>query len=194
MSANSLPIQSGSRPAINMVRVGACRNKIGAGRGKKSKPLRVPPGKIVKAQALLVQGRSQREIGRELHISPMTVAKIIKAEDFQGFIKEQQERLFGIASIAIESFRAEVSTNGNLAYSFLKDLGIIPSPEAMTQFMNAVTSQSETGEERQARMLACVLLEARKNYGLDDFDFDTARAKDSEHQKGKTSQPSLLRK
>jgi hypothetical protein len=175
-----------------MVRVGACRNKIGAARGKKSKPLRVPPGKIVKAQALLVQGRSQREVARALRISPMTVAKIIKAEDFQGFIKEQQERVFGIATIAIESFRAEIARNGNLAYSFLKDLGIIPSPEAMAQFLNAAPSQAETGEERQARMLACVLLEARKNYGLEDFDFDTAR--DSEHQKAKTCAPNPLRK
>jgi hypothetical protein len=174
-----------------MVRVGASRNKIGAGRGKKSKPLRVPPGKIVKAQALLVQGRSQREVARALRISPMTVAKIVKAEDFQSFIRKQQESVFGIATIAIESFRAEVATNGNLAYSFLKDLGIIPSPEAMAQFLNAATPQSETGEERQARMLASVLIEARNNYGV-DFDFDTAR--DSEHQKAQASQPSLLRK
>jgi|HubBroStandDraft_6_1064221.scaffolds.fasta_scaffold05535_8 hypothetical protein len=192
MSANCLPIQSGSRQAGNMVRVGASRNKIGTARGKKSKPLRVPPGKIVKAQALLVQGRSQREVARALRISPMTVAKIIKAEDFQSFIRKQQESVFGIATTAIESFRAEIARNGNLAYSFLKDLGIIPSPEAMAQFLNAATSQAETGEERQARMLACVLLEARKNYGLEDFDFDTAR--DSEHQKAQASQPSLLRK
>jgi hypothetical protein len=190
MGANWLPLQSTSRPARKVVRARTCRNKIVAGRGKKSKPLRVPLGKIVKAQALLVQGRSQREIGRELHISPMTVAKIIKAEDFQTCIRKQQERVFGIATIAIESFRAEVATNGILAHAFLKDLGIIPSPEAMTQFLNAATPM-ESGEERQARMLASFRIEARKNYGV-DFDFDTAR--DSEHQSEKTSQPNLLRK
>jgi hypothetical protein len=51
---------------------GASESKIGLEQAKKSSPLRVPPGKIVQAQALLVQGHSQREIGRTLHISPMT--------------------------------------------------------------------------------------------------------------------------
>jgi hypothetical protein len=70
MGTNCLPLQSSSRRVRKMVRVGASRNKIGAARGKKSKPLRVPLGKIVQAQALLVQGRSQREIARALRISP----------------------------------------------------------------------------------------------------------------------------
>jgi Homeodomain-like domain len=73
---------------------GACRSKIGI-RRHKSKALRVRPGKIVQAQALLVQGRSQREIGRTLHISPMTVARIVKSEDFQSFITAQRERVSG---------------------------------------------------------------------------------------------------
>ena len=135
----------------------------------------------MQAQALLVQGRSQRAIGRELRISPMTVAKIIKTEDFQNFLKEQQERVFGIVPIAIESFRAEVSTNGILAHAFLKDLGIIPSPEAIAQFLSTGTPQTESGEERQARMLAAVLLEGRKNYGINlPEDFDAAMAKESQ--------------
>jgi hypothetical protein len=91
----------------------------------------VPPGKIVQAQALLVQGHSQREIGRALRISPMTVAKIIKAEDFQGFITAQRERLFAIAPDALESFRSQVKVDGHLAYVFMKDLGIIPSRETL---------------------------------------------------------------
>jgi hypothetical protein len=195
MSANCIPFQSTNGKNRKAGRPGACRSKIGASRGRKSKPLRVPPGKIVQAQALLVQGRSQRAIGRELRISPMTVAKIIKTEDFQNFLKEQQERVFGIVPIALESFRAEVATNGILAHTFLKDLGIIPSPEAIAQFLNTAAPQAETGEERQARMLACVLLEGYKNYALDlGEDFDAAMAKDSESREAKTSQPKLLRK
>ena len=193
MSANCIPFQSDNGKIRKAGRPGACRRKIGASRGRKSKPLRVPPGKIVQAQALLVQGRSQRAIGRELRISPMTVAKIIKTEDFQNFLKEQQERVFGIVPIAIESFRAEVSTNGILAHAFLKDLGIIPSPEAIAQFLSTGTPQTESGEERQARMLAAVLLEGRKNYGINlPEDFDAAMAKESqESQDAKTSQPKL---
>jgi hypothetical protein len=91
----------------------------------------------------------------------------------------------------LTSFHNQLKTDGHLAYVFLKDLGIIPSPEAIAQFLNAAAPQAETGEERQARMLASVLIEARNNYGV-DFDFDTAR--DSEHQKAKTSEPNLLRR
>jgi hypothetical protein len=83
-----------------------------------------------------------REVSRNLHMSAHTVAKVVRTEDFVRHIKEMQERLFGIAPIALESFRAKVATDGNLAYSFLKDLGIIPSPGAMAQFLNAaITSE-----------------------------------------------------
>jgi hypothetical protein len=51
----------------------------------------------------LVQGRSQREIGRTLHISPMTVAKIITS-DFQSFITAQREGVFGIAPDVLNCF------------------------------------------------------------------------------------------
>jgi hypothetical protein len=195
MSAICLPFQSTRRQTRKAEHPRACRSKIGASRGRKSKPLRVPPGKIVQAQALLVLGRSQRAIGRELHLSPMTVAKIIRTEDFQNFLKEQQERVFGIVPIAIESFRAEVATNGTLAHTFLKDLGIIPSPEAIAQFLNTGTPQSETGEERQARMLAAVLLEGRRHMGVElPAEFEKALARAAESQDAKSCQPKLLKK
>jgi hypothetical protein len=196
MGANCIPFTSTNGKTRKAGRPSACRRKISAERSAKSKPLRVPPGKVVQAQALLVQGRSQRAIGRELHLSPMTVAKIIKAEDFQSFIKEQQERVFGIVPIAIESFRAEVASNGILAHAFLKDLGIIPSPEAIAQFLSTATPQTGNGQERQCRMLAAVLLEGRKHCGVGlPEDFDAAMGKESqESQDAESAEPKLLRK
>jgi hypothetical protein len=196
MGANCIPFTSTNGKTRKAGRPSACRRKISTERGAKSKPLRVPIGKVVQAKALLVQGHSQREIGRELHISPMTVAKIIKAEDFQSFIKEMHERLFAIAPIAIESFHAQVQSDGYLAFAFLKSIGIIPSPEAIAQFLNTAAPQTENGEERQARMLAAVLLEGRKNYGVElPEGFDTAVARDSqESQDEESAQPKLLRK
>jgi hypothetical protein len=194
MSAHCIPFTSTNRKTRKPGRPGACKSKIRAERGAKSKALRVPPGKIVQAQALLVQGRSQRAIARELRVSPMTVAKIIKAEDFQIFIKEQQERVFGIVPIALESFRTEVATNGILAHAFLKDLGIIPSLEAIAHFLNTATP-TESGYERQARLVASVMLEAHEKLGVElPEDVTAALAKDSDYQKAKTSQPKLLRK
>lgn len=196
MSTISLPIQSTSRRARKAGHARACRSEIG-GRSPESKPLRVPPGKIVQAQALLVQGHSQREIGRALHMSPMTVARIVKAEDFQSFIKEQQERLFAIAPVAIESFRARVASDGNLAFAFLKDIGIIPTREALVTMMTPAPPETETGEARQAFMVGCALLESRKNFGLDlPEDIEAVLAKESQACKGgaKSSQAKLSRR
>jgi hypothetical protein len=105
-----------------------------------------------------------------------------------------QERLFAIASIALESFRAQVATDGNLAYALLKDLQIIPTREALEQFVNA-TTPAEPGFERQARMLASVLSEAHEHLGLDSLkDVVATLTKESrECPEAKTSKPKLLR-
>jgi hypothetical protein len=191
MGANSLPIQSQNGRPTKELHSAASNRRKRARSIRKVQPLRVPSGKIIKAQAMLIEGHSMREVSRNLHMSAHTVAKVVKTQDFVRHIKKMQERLFAFAPDALRSFHNQLKTDGHLAYVFLKDLGIMPSPEAMAQFLNAATSQTETGEERQARLLASVLIEARNNYGV-DFDFDAAR--DSEHQKAKTSQPILLRK
>jgi hypothetical protein len=148
--------------------------------------LRVPPGKILKAEAMLVEGHSQREIGRKLHMSAHTVAKIVKTEDFAQHVKDMQQRVFAIAPDAVESFRKRVATDGNLAYAFLKDLQIVPSPQAMAQFM-AATTPAETGDERQARMIGAVILESHRNFGVElTPDMENALAKDAESQEPKT--------
>jgi hypothetical protein len=144
---------------------------------------------------MLIEGHSQRDIGRTLHMSGHTVAKVVKAEDFARHIKEMQERLFAIAPIAIESFQAQVATDGYLAFAFLKSIGIIPSPEAIAQFLTTATPQTESSEERQARMLAAVLLEGHKNYGVElPTEFEKALARDAESQDEESAQPKLLRK
>lgn len=194
MGANCIPIRSTNTRSAIEPHAAASGRKNRVRPSRRIRALRVPPGKTIKAQAMLVEGHSQREIGRTLHMSGHTVAKVVRSEDFARHIKEMQERVFGIVPIAIESFRAEVATNGILAHAFLKDLGIIPSPEAIAQFLNTATPQTETGEERQARMLAAVLLEGRKNYGVELPEGFDAVAKDSESQDAKTSPPKLLRK
>jgi hypothetical protein len=151
---------------MKMKHARACKSEIDK-LSSKSKPLRVPPGKIVQAQTLLVQGKSQREIGRALHMSPMTVAKIIKTEDFQGFIKRMQEKLFALAPIALASFQAQLKVDGHLAYVLLKDLGIIPPRESLASMMAPAPTEAETGVERQLKMVAAVLLEGHENFGVD---------------------------
>lgn len=162
--------------------------------GGKVNSLRVPPGKILKAEAMLVEGHSQREIGRKLHMSAHTVAKIVRTEDFAQHQKNMQERVFAIAPDAIESFRKQVATDGKLAYAFLKDLQIIPSPQAMAQFIAAATPP-ESGYSRQAKMVACVLLESRKNFGVKlTPEMEKALAEDAEPQEPNAPQRKLPRR
>ena len=154
--------------------------------GGKVNSLRVPPGKRLKAEAMLVEGHSQREISRTLHMSEHIVAKIVNTEDFAQHIKEMQERVFGIAPDAIESFRKQVATDGKLAYAFLKDLQIIPSPQAIAEFMAAATP-AESGYERQKRMLVDVLLSGREAYGTPlPPEMEKVLAKGAESEEPKT--------
>jgi hypothetical protein len=189
MAANRFALSRGSKKVPRSA--SSSRKNPVTPRGKVNS-LRVPPGKILKAESMLVEGHSQREIGRKLHMSAHTVAKVVKTEDFAHHIKEMQERVFAIAPDAIESFRKRVATDGNLAYAFLKDLCIIPSPAAMAQFMAAATP-AETGLDRQARMITDVLLESAKNFHVDLSPF-TEKAKDMGSQNAKTAPAKLPRR
>jgi hypothetical protein len=70
---------------------------------------------------------------------------------------------------ALESFRAGVATDPRLAYLLLRDLGIIPSREAMLN-LESVTSQATGPEDpgaRQTRLLASVIAERHRVFDIE---------------------------
>ena len=145
------------------------RGENSARQSQKTRVPRVAPGKIIKAQTMLINGYSQREIGRVLHLSPHTVAKVVKTEDFQNFIRSKREELFGIAPLALDSFRAGVTRDPRLAYVFLKDLGIVPSRDAMLGLAH-IEPPPESMDDRVARQtnyIAAVILERHKVFGIE---------------------------
>jgi hypothetical protein len=85
MSASCVPIHPRKPRSAKRPRIAASNIESGIRGGRKVQSLRVAPGKIIKAQTMLIEGYSQREIGRVLHLSPHTVAKVVKTEDFQNF-------------------------------------------------------------------------------------------------------------
>ena len=196
MSANCVPIHRGKPRSAKQPRVASSSSDNRIRPGRKVQPLRVPPGKIIKAQAMLAEGHSQREVSRELHMSGHSVAKIIRSEDFQNFIRQQRESLFAIAPLALESVRAGVMTDSRLAYVFLKDLGIIPSREAMVNMMTPGLTEAETGIERQARMIGHLMLEGNATFGMAlPTNLEDASARESgEATQSAKRQPKLLRK
>ena len=121
-------------------------------------------------------------------MSGHSVAKVDRRADFPDFIREQQESLFAIAQDALESLHASVKKDGRVAYAFLKDLGIIPSPEALMTLMDPMPPEFATGQGRQAFLVANILLEGNKNLGIDLPDnVAEALAKDAECQESKAS-------
>jgi hypothetical protein len=120
MSSNCLPLSEG-REACEVEHRGAF-----SGQSSQSRPLRVPQARIAQVQALLMQGHSQRKIGRMLHVSPMTIAKIAKAEDLQLVIRKAQERIFGSLLDVADTVIAGALADPYLGYQLLKDFGVIP--------------------------------------------------------------------
>jgi hypothetical protein len=163
---------TGSRPK-NLKRVqladvnreGPCGTKTDLIRAAEAKPIRIPPGKLLRAQGLLLHGKSQRQVARTLHMSRTTASKIVKSADFQNFITESREKLFGIVPDALESFRSAVRVDGSLAHQFLMEIGIVPDRDAMLALANATPSSEDQGYLRQAVMVAACMLEADKAYG-----------------------------
>ena len=145
----------------------SCEN--GVRQFQKARVPRVAPGKIIKAQTMLIEGYSQREIGRALEMSPHTVAKLIKTEDFQNYIRSQREQLFGIASLALESLRALVATDGRLGYILLKDLGVVPDREAMLNLAHVEPPppSKEDRDARQTNVIAAVIQQRHKVFGIE---------------------------
>jgi hypothetical protein len=132
-----------------------------------AKPLRISPGKLLQVQGRLLQGESQRQIARELHVSRSTTTKVIKSQDFQNCITESRERLFGIVPEALESFRSAVRVDGAMAHQFLREMGIVPERDEMLALAQTIPSMTpeEAGRFRQSVMIGAVLLDSEKNYG-----------------------------
>jgi hypothetical protein len=132
-----------------------------------AKPIRISPGKLLQVQGRLLQGESQRQIARELHVSRSTTTRVIKSQDFQNCITESREKLFGIVPEALESFRAAVRVDGAMAHGFLREMGIVPERDAMLALAQTIPSMTpeEAGRFRQSIMIGAVLLDSEKNYG-----------------------------
>jgi transcriptional regulator with XRE-family HTH domain len=169
MSSNCVAIHSTKPRSAKQPRAASSSVENPTPAGQTIQSLRIAPGKILKAEAMVVEGCSQREIARELHMSGHTVAKIIRSEDFQNFIRQQREQLFAIAPVALDSVRAGVMTDSHLAYAFLKDLGIVPSRDAMLNLAHVEppAPSIEDRQSRQIRMIAAVIEERHRVFGIE---------------------------
>jgi hypothetical protein len=192
MSANCVPIHPTKPRSDKQLRAASSSIESDTPGGGKVRAPRVAPGKIIKAQTMLVEGCSQREISRALEMSPHTVAKLIKTEDFQNYIRSQREELFGITSLALDSVRAGVNTDPHLAYVFLKDLGIVPDRNAMLNLAHVEPPppSKEDRDTRQTNVIAAVIQQRHKVFKIELPD-DMKAALEKDGQSVETGSASL---
>jgi hypothetical protein len=68
MGAKCLRLYCTNRGSVNEQHAAASGRKNRVRPSRKIQSLRIPPGKIIKAQAMFVEGHSQRVFGRTLHM------------------------------------------------------------------------------------------------------------------------------
>ncbi len=119
----------------------------------------------------------------------------VKFPEVQQFIAQMQQEFFGLVPDAMEAVRhaLQVEKNPAVAYRLLEATGVAPHQGERLQLPE--TALSETGMERQARMVGNLLLEARANFGvtLPPAIENALRSEDCESAKAKLVQPCSIK-
>jgi hypothetical protein len=105
----------------------------------------------------------------------------VRFPEVQNFIAQMQQEFFGLVPDAMEPVRhaLQVGKNPAVGYRILEGTGVAPYQGERLQLPE--TTASETGHERQARLVANVLLEGHKNLGVNlPPEIEKALAKDSQ--------------
>jgi hypothetical protein len=102
-----------------------------------------------------------------------------------------QQEFFGLIPDAMEAVRhaLKIDKNPTIGLRVLEGTGVAPP---LGQRLQLPEATSQDGYSRQAMLFANVMLEVRKNYGVDlPPDFQKALAKDREHATLEAQQPDL---
>jgi hypothetical protein len=116
-----------------------------------------------------VAGESLVQIGREEHRDRDTVARIVKSDEMQEFIRQMREQFYGLAGDAIEAVRYALQNDrdGRLGFQLLTTMGVIPSEAE--RFTLTPTQDAEDAEEaavaREVEKLAFLTINRAKIFG-----------------------------
>jgi hypothetical protein len=127
----------------------------------------LPEPKVLRIQQRYINGENKSEISKKEKVDRGTVARIVKFPEVQGFIAQMQQEFFGLIPDAMEVIRhsLRVEKNPAFAYRVLEGTGVAPHQRERLQLPDTISS--ETGYERQVRLVSNVLLEGRKGFDID---------------------------
>jgi hypothetical protein len=96
---------------------------------------RVPLPQVERIKQRYILGQSERKIAREEGRSRPAISRIVHSADMQEFTRKMREQFYALAFDALMSIRYTLQNNQDprLAYKLLTDIGVIPSPEALTR-------------------------------------------------------------
>jgi hypothetical protein len=155
---------------------------------------RIPPPQIERIRQRHILGQSQREIARAEGRSRPTIARIVKGEEMQAFVQQMRERFYGLTPDALATIEYAIweQKDARIAYEILRDVGVAPrkgEPLPVPQ------TTEEAGMQRQAMLVASVLLEGHKNLGVDlPPEIERVLAEGAESQGAKASPAQLSRR
>jgi hypothetical protein len=130
---------------------------------------RVPPPQRLRIMQKYVAGESFVQIGREEHRDRDTVARIVKSDEMQEFLRQMREQFYGLAGDAIEAVRYALQNerDGRLGFQLLSTMGVIPSEAERSTL--APTQSSDDAEQAavatEVGKLAFLTINMSKTFG-----------------------------
>jgi hypothetical protein len=140
----------------------------------------LPVPKVLRIQERYLNGQNKTEIAREEKCDRETVARIVQFPEVQNYIAEAQQEFFGLIPDALAAVRhaLRVEKNAMIGLTVLERTGVTAYRGERMQLPESTASES--GYERQARLVTAVMLEAREQMGVDlGPDIEKALAKDA---------------
>jgi|HubBroStandDraft_2_1064218.scaffolds.fasta_scaffold00595_13 hypothetical protein len=157
----------------------------------------LPVPKILRIQQRYLNGQNKSEIALEENCDRETVTRIVQFPEVQNFIAQAQQEFFGLIPDAMAAVRhaLRMEKNPTIGLAILERTGVTAYRGERMQLPEKTASES--GIERQARLVAAVLLEARDRMGVKlPPEAEEALANDAREcaEAAKTSGARLLRR
>jgi hypothetical protein len=139
--------------------------------------------KILRIQQRYLNGQNKTEIAREEKCDRETVTRVVQFPEVQNFIAQMQQEFFGLIPDAMAAVRyaLRVEKNPMIGLAILERTGVTAYRGERMKLPESTASES--GYERQARLVASVMLEAHEKLGVDlPEDVAAALKKDADFQ------------
>jgi hypothetical protein len=152
---------------------------------------RLPRPKVVRIQARYIAGENQTHIANAEGCDRETVSRIVKSSEMADYIEQMTEEFRGLVpdALSVIRFALQVQKDARIAYEVLRNVGVAPQKGERLQLPD---SRPQTGIQRQAEMIANLILEGNKNFGIAlPEGFEQALAEDSPTSQGAKT-PSLI--